>query len=654
MTTSEHLWSIAVEAQERRMIYDFLVKIDRLISRSIVRYRKPLGLVCLVLFAGLTYYFSIERYRSAPQSPASGGHHSPKKTAFFVSIDGLQPDLTEALKKAGVLSHPKGLGWMLDDSMVSSEAAAVITPITAASHISTVTCTPPSRHGIVGNSYLRNGLKVNGFNEPFTPEPLWRAAMRQGKVVLTLGYVGTDGTTENRQPSLSIAYPQDSLFGPAQTLTWNLSELEVAHGWSFQSELKDLAGRQDLRETTITITLNPKTQETRTVHVLLAPTEDHGVRLFFGPSKDLTKTYGSLLSADQNHPVLDFFFTEENPNSSLKGAKRRVFARTLKAPHGSVRLYFSRASYNHALPESFRRDLDDANLVWPDYGVKDPELNLAEWVEAQAMIDRFLTDVGVKFIPKYAVDVVLFYQPLIDALGHKMQARLPLPFNPKAQDDVTKAYVQAFATVDENLSRLFSTPTADGPYFVMGDHGMDPIQKSINVAALLPKDHVDKVDVFSVGDLLLVYPLQNAKDQKTAIETALLVGEQLRKTLETTKVAGESVLGFAYKKTDFRQGPSSDLSQEWHYGDAVWAFAGSTKHWLQYQPLSSELVLEPNAYGMHGKSVKSTDMATLFVAKGRGIPSKDIGPMSLLQAVPTFSKLIGIDPPKDCLGSSLL
>ena len=539
--------------------------------------------------------------------------------------------------------------------MVSSEAAPIMTPITAASHISTVTCTPPSRHGIVSNSFIKNGQKVNGFNESFSPEPLWRAAMRQGKVVLTLGYVGTDGTSENRQPSLSLAYPLDSLLGPSQTLTWTLADLPSAQGWSLPTGLASLKSRQDLRETTITVTLNPKTEETRTLHVLIVPQVDHDAQVYLAESKDLAASpYGSLLTSDPTHPVVDFYFTESHQNSTLKGVKRRVFARTLKAPTGAVTLYLSRVSYNQAYPDSFRQALDDANLVWPDYGVKDPSISLPEWVEAQSMIDRFLTEVGVRMIPTYDVDIVLFYQPLVDALGHKMQSRLPQPFDPHAQDEVTRAFVRAFAIVDENLSRLFSIPGAEGPFFVMGDHGMDAVYTAINIAPLLPKDHIDKVEIFSSADLLLVYPLQSATDKEAAMQIALTVGDDLRKKLEAIRLSGREILGFARKKTDFLTSPTADFSKEWQYGDAAWVFAATSKHWLQYQPLKPDLVLEPTAFGMHGKSIGSTDMSTLFVAKGSGVPARDIGPVSLIQAVPTFSKLIGIKPPKDCLGASLL
>ena len=589
---------------------------------------------------------------SCTKPAKSGDQGGSKKISYFVSIDGLQPDLLLTLKNEGRLKAPLGLGWLLEDSMVSREASPVVTSLTASSHASTITCTPPSRHGIYANGFIKDGKKVNGFNEPLNTEPFWRSSMRQGKKVLSLGYVGTDGSDESRKASFGLAYPLDSLLGPSQTLNWTLQDLAPASGWTLPPEL---TAKKDLREATIAFTLNPKTQEKRLVEVLLAPTPEGTATLYFGKTKDLLgQSLGKLASNDPTHPIENFFFVEEDSKSALKGSKRRVFARALAAPAGKINLYLSRVSYNQAYPESFRQALDDQNMVWPDYGIKDPSVTLGEWVEVQAMIDQFLVDVATKTVPEQDIDIVLFYQPLIDALGHKMQGKLPQPFKSTHADEVTQAFVRSFELVDQNLSRLFSIPGSDGAKFVMGDHGMDPVHTVINIAPLLPKDHVDKVEVLTSGDLVLIYPLQSPGDKEAAWNAAYEVGEALKQKLTQTMVKGQSTLGFARKRTDFTTTKSDDYLREWQFGEAAWAFAAPSGLWLQYQPLKQELLLDVPAYGMHGKSVGTTDMVTMFIGKGLGAPAKELGPMSLIQAIPTFSKLLGIAPPKDCVGTSLV
>ena len=599
----------------------------------------------------------VDGCRSDPNRPQSGSNLRGKKsTAYFVSIDGLQPQLLYTLIQEGHLQGERGFRWLLTDSMRSSKARPVMTSLTAASHASIITCTPPSRHGIVANGYLQDGKKVNGFDQEFTAEPLWRGAAAQGRRVLTLGYVGTDGTTISRQADYGLAYPLDSLMGRSQSLAWTRSELANANGWVLPAEFAPSAERETLKEAQFTVTLNPKTGETRTVDVLVrsGATPDN-VHLYFATGKNLVTSQVAHLSPSQSLvQSVDLFFKEESLSSTLRGVKRRVIVSALPTDAGKIALYVSKASYNQAYPTSFRQELDDRNLVWPDYGIKEGQISLANWVEAQATVDRFLVDVANQMVPDNDIDVVLFYQPLIDALGHKMQARLPQAFSSKNSDEVTQAFVRAFTIVDDNLSRLVGAPKDLGPVFVMGDHSMDAVRKVVNVAQFLPRGHEDKVEVFSSGDLLLVYPLFSNPDRNQALQTALAVGEELRAKLAETQFEGAPVLGFARKVTDYATAPGDDIEKEWQYGQAAWAFAGASGFWYQYQPLKPEPYLDPTALGMHGKSQMASDMATMFIAKGPGIPSVDIGDMSLLDAVPTFAAATHMAPPKDCVGKSLL
>src|SRR5687767_7604025 len=93
---------------------------------------------------------------------------------------------------AGKLTAPRGLGWLLEQGLYSPKAFPIVTTLTAASHVGTITCTPPSRHGITANSFLKGGARVSGYTDDFTGEPLWKSASRQGRKTLALAYVGAD------------------------------------------------------------------------------------------------------------------------------------------------------------------------------------------------------------------------------------------------------------------------------------------------------------------------------------------------------------------------------------------------------------------------------------------------------------------------------
>lgn len=569
---------------------------------------------------------------------------------YFISIDGLNPSLLNTLEDAGKLDARRGLGWLMNQGIYAPKTWSVVTTLTAASHIGTVTCTPPSRHGITANTMLRNGEKVSGYTYDFATEPLWRSASRQGKKTLALAYVGADGRTPERSADFGLAYPDDGLLGPSQTLRWDPTTLATAEGWTLPAAL---SGRTDLKQATIVLKLNPKTNEERTVQVLVDLARTDEPELHFDADKNLTNGSFGKARFGETHAV-DLFFVEESDASTLKGYKRRAFARLLPKTNGNLEVYVSKTSFNNAYPASFRKMLDDANFVWPDYGVRSDKLSVADNLEAQAMIDRFLTDVAVRFVPVLGADVVLFYQPLIDSIGHKYQSALPLPFDPNATDDVTKAFVRAFEIIDDNMSRLLERTGRNDVVALMGDHGMDPTIKVVNIAPLLPRDHIGRIEVVTSGSLAMIYaPVTDGSD--AAIAAADSVGQSLRDALAGVQFEGKPVLGEALRKADPAPRHGRRFSDEWQHGEALWAFTAGTGFYVQYNPLSDQVFVDASALGMHGQAIELTPtMATALMIKGPRVSRRLLPEASLIDAVPTFSQLMGIDAPRDCLGRSLV
>ena len=562
---------------------------------------------------------------------------------YFVSIDGLNRHLLASLHEAGLLNAPKGLGWLRTNSFVADEATPAAS-LTAASHVSTITCSTPVHHGIVANGFITQGKQVSGYTHPFTTEPLWVSAPRQGKKVVALAYVGADGDLPSRTADFGLGYPSDSKIGPRQTLNLTVADLADASGWA--------NGNKDVgvpaKETTLTIRLNPTTEETHTVNVLVEVRRGK-FAVTFDNDKDLANgTFGTLAEGSAN--VANMYFIEADEASTLKGYKRRSFARLLPAETGKLSIYVSKASYNSAYPESFRMALDNANLVWPDYGVSSDKLSIAESLEAQAMIDRFLTTVATDVVPSLGADIVLFYQPLIDTIGHKLQGRLPLPFDPTATDEVTQAFVSAFRIVDQNLSKVFSSMGRNGVIALMGDHGMDPIKKQINLAKLMPADHLGNVSVVSSGAMTMLYtPLSATNEPATEDQVAKVnaMGESLQAALAQLQYEGASVGGKVFSKRD--ADPAT-----WQFGEALWAFTSGTGFWYAYQPLVQDIFVGPATWGMHGHAVDMPTMATTLLIKGPRVKPRHIPHARLIDAAPTFSRLMGIEPPANCEGTDLL
>ena len=600
---------------------------------------------------------------SASASPAQGPANAAKTFTdapphgFFVSIDGMQPKILEALIAHGDLNADHGLGWLYRNGFVVDRATPIAS-LTAASHFSTITCNPPSRHGIVANSFLKGSAVVSGYTTPFEKEPLWRAAARQGKKVLALAYVGADASTPERTADYSLAYPSDSLIAPAPTVDLDLTALPDAAAWTIPTSItQTLSATTALKETTINIVLNPKTAETVVVNALIGVTAGQPTQIWLDTDKDLSNgLLGTLGGGDAIEKRVDAIFTEANDTSTMKGHKRRAFFRELPATDETkLSIYVSKASYNNAYPDSFRQALDDADMIWPDYGINGAaaaKITVAQKVEGQTMIDRFLADVAQKFSPELGVDITLFYNPIIDTLGHSYQSKLPDPFDPTAADEITQAFVTGFKTVDANISKLLSSYKPNDVVALMGDHGMDAIKKTVNVGAILPADHTSKIAVVSSGAMILVYPTPTTGPAtEEQLRLADEVGANLSQALAATAWQTTAVAGKAYHRPDFAvPGTQADFHGEWQYGEAMWAFTSASGYWYVYKPLDPTVFADPPALGMHGHDLSVPTMQTALLIKAPNVANGHLASGTLLDAVPTFSKLLGIDPPADCQG----
>ena len=580
-----------------------------------------------------------------------------KKKGYFVSVDGSNPELIDTLLEKNILKAPYGFKWLHTKSAVFEKTMPGEISITAPSHVSTITCSPPSRHGIVGNAFYVNGEKVSGFGYEFKTEPLWISAKRDHKKVMSLAYVGADATTERRTSDYSLAYPSDALMGQTQMVEIDLATLTAAVNWNTNGVDRSLSV---LKETAVQLLVNPKTKETKTINLLIAANADlSAATIYIDEDKDLANgIFGSLVVQASVRKIVNAFFVEQHADSELLGYTRRAFFRIAKTEGTKLSLYVSRASYNNAYPESFRKTLEKDKLVWPDYGLKISDLSVEEYVDSQAMIDRFLTDIAVRYLKKLDIDVLLFYQPLVDTVGHKLQSALPLPFDPTATDDVTRTFVRAYKIIDENLSKIFAKANRSKDVFaVMGDHGMDPVVKTVNFARFLPNDHLDHSLIYASGSLMLVYPKPDGTGTpEDRIAAARLVGAKARESLLAADFEGRAILELAAEQGvgNVASGTAADYKKEWQYGDAVWAFSTHSGFWFQYKPLDQVIYSAPAALGMHGQSLNIGNMATRMVFKAPGVRAVRVPTGSLLDAVPTFAHLMGMQKPADCVGKVAL
>jgi predicted AlkP superfamily pyrophosphatase or phosphodiesterase len=578
------------------------------------------NLLSTAFFAVMTWPFAILSC-SIAQDPADASTsivESAKKRprGYFFSIDGLQPRLLESFTSLDSATNG-GFRSLWRKGLVFPDAKAHVISITAASHASTATCSSPSRHGITGNHFLRNNKKVSGFKEPLRAETMWQAARRQGRKVASFAYVAVDGGSPERSADLGITYPDDARMGKSAIVS-----LKDANGIPFELDTV-LDPKRDVR---VKLSFIPEVAGSRVrPHVV-----------FTTPS-GLRKSV-ELPGGRSGHSHTSLFIHDGE-------RLRRILIQAIasKEDHFLV----SRASYNEAHPESFRKSLDDSGLVWPDVNIKGMNLDLRpdEAVGMQGILDDFITDVAARSINQHDPDVVLFYQPLIDSTGHGFQNKLPDSGSLAGKDPVSSAFLQAFRRVDSNIARVLATSRPRDFVALMGDHGMVTTTDNVNVAPLLP-DGIDKaVDVYASDSMLYLYPAAGNSDSG-AVKRA---GEKLRDILAPLARNGKNVVEMVAEKDPAK-------GSLWNYGDAAWAFRSSEGFWFVNNPLEKDIFLPPKVPGMHGHNPDFKSMHTTLIFTGPSIKPaiRRDQTVSLVDAVPTFASLIDLAPPADCEGKSLL
>lgn len=536
---------------------------------------------------------------------------APVQRGYFISIDGLQPQLLESY-----ISRPeanlKGFQSLWRAGAVYPRTKAHVISITASSHAGTSTCSSPARHGIHGNHFLRNHRKISGFKEPFQSETMWEAARNQGRKVASFAYVGMDGTTPERTADIGITYPDESRMGKPAVVT---------------------VPRRGTTPVDTDVLLNPEKNLKLLLH-------------FYASGSGSTVNYVDPQGAAHQIKLPGAAEAHKPANLLIHDGERlrRIVIRLIS---GQTNTYLiSRASYNEAFPESFRAGLDKAGLVWPDVNIKglDAELEPSEAVAVQGILDDFLADVASRTIPEFKPDIILFYQPLLDSTGHGFQNKLPDPRSLNGNDPVTAAYRAAFKRVDDNLAKVISTMRQNDVVALMGDHGMTATTTNLNVAPLLPPNIEENIDVYASDSMLYLYPKNDSIDPVIAKK----IGESVNKVLGKISWHNKPVVEMVAERASVK--PS-----DWNYGDAIWAFRSEDGIWFNNNSLEKKTFLPPKVPGMHGHNPESPSMLTALIFRGPGIKPQihRESVVSLVQAVPTFARQLKLNTPKDCEGTPL-
>lgn len=404
--------------------------------------RKKVALVSLLSLLAASCVTKSDVYSHKRKEP-------PK--LIWLSLDGLQFDVIQARSEKLKSPHPKGFQFLLEQKNVNRKLIVETPTITAPSHISTITCSAASEHGIFSN-YTWTGSKFeSGFSAAFKQETFVHALRQKGVFVASYGYPSIDGSNENRNADVGATYFNPKNKGQVITLPWGANEI-------FKVQLTD--------GTLVDVTL------------MVSP-DGSEVTL---KNEQQTHTLKEL----EIHDL--FFKTPEGLNLTA--------VMLMRSQDRKSEIYFSPTSQNAAFPRSFKERLENQNIVFSpgkDYMLRDYSENI--FIKTVEHRLQHFTD-AMRFVLEIEKpEAFFFYFEDLDVLGHQYTG----------QERTEELAQNHFEKIDDALGALLEKADKSTNIVILGDHGMTEIVMEINANLLFPQKHLANMHVVNSGGSLFFY-----------------------------------------------------------------------------------------------------------------------------------------------------
>lgn len=383
---------------------------------------------------------------------AVSGYRGPRLMWF--SLDGLRRSDVEKYLAAIPTPHSHGFKKLLQNAQWNPRLKITNPTITASSHVSTITCTPPGVHGIIANKQWNGSTMVSGFGAPYKGETFAASLKRQGLNVVAIGYAGIDDGIDEHTPTLGVGYDT-----PLSTNKPVFKELAVGQidGFNVPSRLVENA-----------------------MH--------HIVVKGFKNRLQFELPNGDVVTAGLNQWA--------HLNFEADGKKEQVPIFVYEKNATTTKYYVSPTGLNKAAPESFRQNLDNANIIFSnakDYGM----LKVSDELYIKGLAHRtdFFTQATLFALENERPDAMFVYFEDLDTLGHQYAG------------DESKDAIRAlhFAKLDASIGSILEKLPASTNVLLMGDHGMSTIQYEINGNLLLPSEFAKNYLTLSSGGAFFLY-----------------------------------------------------------------------------------------------------------------------------------------------------
>jgi predicted AlkP superfamily phosphohydrolase/phosphomutase len=602
----------------------------------------------------------------------------------LISLDGARDSFVDQFLAEGVFPSDGALATMAANGVQADFSTTINPSLTAPSHISIDTGAWPSTTGIPANTFHLAGTPItqetDGFAAPIQAEPIWEAAERQGKKVITIAFAGADGTSPERSGDQTLSYGIEDDYSVVKRFRgyffnyigaeWNLTGLPVTHYGTPRSAyfyLRDGHSWESPQEYYFDVLLLDTTDDSA---------ENYDTALV-DDDKDLSNGWegdNALLGLGDWVPV-DFVSTNtaNGKDGIYMGAWCKILQFDTTGYGGSgypFVFYLGYVSHNVGYPQSFVEEINNNVGFWPHspdyYNLEGGSIDEQTYMQQLARLPVFIKDAALYAAANYEWDLLMTYQPHPDEAGHQF-----LLVDPRqaGYDDAAKrarfwGYIEdAYALADSNVKDIMDNLGGDTNYVVISDHGMAPFHTFVQFNRTLRNNGFDVDDTSYDGDPPDVRAITSGgqghiyinlagrepggtvapEDYDAMVQAIFKLFSDLR-----DPNTGEEVL-FEVMKREATH--SAHLFNETSAGD-VWVSANLG--WYPQDSLSPGAEFEVGTfYGQHGYNPEFEEMHSIFYAVGPGFKNKMAHNVRNIDVAPTIAALLGIDGPADADGRVL-
>jgi hypothetical protein len=399
-----------------------------------------------------------------------------KAQVVVINLRGASKSMIDRLLADSAPPRESAFRWLNRNAVLAQSLEPVANAVTAVNNATLESGVYPSAHGIVGNSFAAKGgpqlINASGFTAPFLAETIWEQAARNGKKVIRLGVLQSNGFAPNdfSVPTL----PQTAPLTESQVL--NLTPVPC----SYRFEKTKAEHYQCLTVSgVLPFTLSFGAWRKEAVFVAL-DTETDGVRRFqtLLLDDDFDERNGEIAQV-----ALGEWFDWQI--STTYPAAAGVYAKLLKlAPDlHETQIYLGPVFQNQGYPASFVAEAEREagfNPGGPDYaGYLQGKIDRLTLLEQARRESDYFVRLALFCLQRLPFDLLMVDHPLLDRYGHYLYAK------PKHLDNLP-AMQPGYAATGENLLTLLNAiDKRNTALLAVSGHGFSAAHTSFSLRKIL-------------------------------------------------------------------------------------------------------------------------------------------------------------------------